>query len=77
VKLKAAPGLIVKQWGEPLAVVYCPATAKTHLVTAQAAALLLSAADFPYSISETGPNLEAEFLVAEGLIEAGLMQALP
>ncbi|MFY9513338.1 MAG: hypothetical protein WAQ05_20430 [Rubrivivax sp.] len=39
-RLIAAPGLLLKDWGENTAVVYASATVSTHLVSADAARLL-------------------------------------
>jgi hypothetical protein len=39
-RLIAAPGLLLKDWGEAVAVVYSPANISTLLVSAEAAAVL-------------------------------------
>lgn len=38
--LVAAPGLLIRDWGEDIAVVYSPANISTHLISAEAAELL-------------------------------------
>ena len=67
-RLQADPGLIVKNWGEDLSVLFAPSSNSTHLVTAPAAALLLAVRDGVM----TDVDVDADLI--ESLVRAGLLR---
>ncbi len=73
-RIVAAPGLLLKDWGEDTAVVYAPSAAQTHWISAEAADLLraLAAGTAP------GPLLDAaDPALLDGLLRVGLLQRTP
>lgn len=87
----AVSGVEVRSWGDGAGVVYVPPTAKTHLVSPEAAALLCiaTAPDFDGTLNALaapfadGPQPSDDELLAytenlvNGLVGAGLMYRRP
>jgi hypothetical protein len=66
--LTACPGLLLRDWGESTCVAFEPATARTHWISAEAAAVLTAiAADEP-----PDPTVAAETI--DALLGAGLLR---
>lgn len=73
-QIVAAPGLLLKDWGEDTAVVYASSAAQTHWVSAEAADLLRALS----TGSPPGPLLDAaDPALLDGLLRVGLLQRAP
>ncbi len=71
-RLRTAPGVLVRHWGEETAVAYVTATAATHLLDAAAAGILqFCVTPRPASELPGGPA------VIEALLVTGLLQPAP
>ena len=71
-RLAASYGVRVRSWGEDASVVFCAATNSTHLVTADAGALLVALGAHPGGIAATSVHAPRELV--DGLVLAGLLQ---
>jgi hypothetical protein len=70
-QIVAAPGLLLKDWGEDTAVVYAPSAAQTHWISAEAAGLLRALSDG----AAPGALLDdADPTLLDGLLRVGLLQ---
>lgn len=73
-QILAAPGLLLKDWGEGTAVVYAPSAAQTHWISADAADLLRALSDRV----PPGPLLDAaDPALLDGLLRVGLLLRAP
>lgn len=71
-RVAAAPGMLIRDWGEDVSVVFSAATASTHLVSADAAAVLAAAADRPGGADAAA--LAAPEELVDALVLAGLLR---
>lgn len=70
----AAPGLLLRSWGESTAVAYAPTTARTHWISDESAQILrrlMAAGPLPVDTLGVAPE------TVTALLEAGLLQRLP
>ena len=71
-RMAVAPGVIVRGWGEDVSVVFSAATASTHLVSADAAAVLAAALVRPEGMELQ--SIEAPDDLIEALVQSGLLR---
>jgi len=69
--IAASPGLLIKGWGEETSVVFAPANARTHWISAEAASVL-------ETLTDGGPvadsALDAGAETIDALLQAGLLR---